>query len=171
MGYVHDTHMSQFIFPDLCHFVTGTWSRAAGAVAGTIAMAKAQANDTSKITIPIALPQNSSGQKGSLVKSIDIYWEVLTLAMDAVTAAINKMTLPTNGAAFGAAESIAFDYDSGHDTANERLTLDQHCMTLTLDTPLWLDDGDLLLVELSMDAGATSDLTFFGARVNYTARL
>lgn len=171
MGYVHDTHMSQFIAPGQCHYVTGTWSDAAGAVAGTIAKSKAAADNTAKVTIPITLPQNSVALKGSYVKSIDVFWEVLTAAMDAVSAAINLARLPADGAAFAAVTAQTFTYDTGHDSAAERLTLDQHKMTLTLSTPIWLDDDDLLLVEVTFDAAATSALTFFGARANFTARL
>jgi hypothetical protein len=171
MGYVHDTHMSQFIPPSAAHYVTGTWTDAAGAVAGTIAKSKAAADNTAVVTIPINPPQNSSSGKGSYIKSIDVFWEVLTAAMDAVTAVINLAVLPANGAAFAAVTAQAFSYDAGHDTAAERLTLDQHSMTLTLTTPIWLDDGDVLLVQMTFDAAATSALTFFGARANYTARL
>lgn len=170
-GYVHDTHMTQFIPPNMCHYVTGTWSDAAGSVANTFCKSKAQANETATITVPITLPQNSSASKGSYLKSIDIWWECLTLAMDAVSAAIYKATLPATGADFGAPAAVTFSYDSGHDDAAERITLDEHKMTLTLDTPIWLDEDDLVTVQLSMNAGATSDLTFFGARANYTARL
>ena len=90
--------------------------------------------------------------------------------MDAVSATIYKCTLPANGADYGAPTSLSFTYDTGHDTAPERLTLDEHKMTLTLDTPIFLDDDDELLVALSFDAAATSVLTFFGGRVNYTFR-
>ena len=38
MGYVHDTQMSQFIPPSAMHFVTGTWTDAAGQVAEAAAM-------------------------------------------------------------------------------------------------------------------------------------
>ncbi len=171
MGYVHDTHMSKFVSPTECHFVTGTWSDAAGAVAGTICKSKAAADNTAKVTIPIALPANSLARKGSYVKSVVVFWEVLTAAMDAVSAAINLARLPANTAAFAAVTAQSFTYDAGHDTAAERLTLDQHSMTLTLDTPIYLDDDDVLLVEMTFDAAATSALTFFGAKVNYTLRL
>src|SRR5574340_668633 len=171
MGYVHDTHMSKFISPNECHFVTGTWSDAAGAVAGTICKSKAAADNTAVVTIPVNLPANSGARKGSYVKSIVVYWEVLTAAMDAVSAVINLARLPANGDAFAAVTAQAFTYRSAHDSAAERLTLDQHAMTLTLSTPLWLDDDDVLMVEMTFDAALTSALTFFGAKVNYTARL
>lgn len=171
MGYVHDTGVSKWIPPTQCHYVTGTWTDAAGAVAGTICKSKAAADNTAVVTIPISLASNSGARKGSYVKSVEVYWEVLTAAMDAVTAAINLARFPANGAAFAAVTAQTFTYDSGHDTAAERLTLDQHKMTLTLATPMWLDDDDVLMVQMTFDAAATSALTFFGAKVNYTVRL
>jgi len=171
MGYVHDTAMSQFIGPDECHYVTGTWTRTAGAVANTIAMSRAQADASTVITIPITLPQNSASYKGSKLVSIDVWWECLTAANDALAAVIYEATLPANGAAFAAPTSLAFSYDTGHDLAAERLTLDQHKMTLTLTTPLWMDHDSLVTVEITIDAAATSDITFFGARANFTLRI
>jgi len=171
MGYVHDTAMSQFIPPNKCHYVTGTWTDAAGSIANTICKSKAQANETAVVTIPSALPQNSASYKGSKLVSIDIWWECLTLAMDAVTAAIYKATLPAQGADFAAPTAQTFTYDADHDLAAERITLNEHKMTLTITTPFWMDDDDLVTVQLTMDAGATSDLTFFGARANYTFRV
>ena len=171
MGYVHDTAMSQFFPPTVAHYVTGTWSDAAGSIAGTICKSKAAADNTAVVTIPIAVPQNGVAQKGAYLKSIDVYWEVLTAAMDAVTAAINKATLPANGADFAAPAAQTFTYDANHDTAAKRLTLDEHKMTLTITTPFWMDDDDLVLVEMTFDAALTSALTFFGARANYTLRV
>ena len=171
MGYVHDTRMSKFISPTQCHYVTGTWTDAAGAVAGTICKSKAAADETAVVTVPVCLPGNSGARKGSYVKSIEVFWEVLTAAMDAVTPVINLARLPADTAAFAAVVAQTFAYDAGHDTAAKRLTLDQHKMTLTLSAPLWLDDDDVLLVQMTFDAAATSALTFFGAKVNYTARM
>lgn len=171
MGYVHDTQVSQFLPPNICHFVTGTWTDAAGAVTGTIAKSRAAADASTVITIPVMIPSNAGAYKGAYIKSIDVYWEVLTAAVDALAAVINQAVLPANGAAFAAVTALPFSYDTGHDTANERLTLDQHCMTLTLTTPIWIDDGDVILVEITIDAAATSAITFFGARANYTLRL
>ncbi len=170
-GYVHDTATYKFFPPSQAHYVTGTWTDAAGAVAGTIAKSKAAADNTAVVTIPITPLQNSGALKGSYIKSIDVYWEVLTAAMDAVTAVINLARLPADTAAFAAVTAQTFTYDAGHDTAAERITLDQHKMTLTLTTPIWLDDDDLLLVQITFDAALTSALTFFGARASLTVRL
>jgi hypothetical protein len=171
MGYVHDTAMSQFIPPDCCHFVTGTWTETAGAVANTIVKSRGQANAVTTITIPINIPQNSAAGKGSKLVSVEVYWEVLTAALDACAALIYKATLPAHGAEFAAPSSQAFTYDAENDSGADRLDLDQHTMTLTLTTPFWLDNDDLVTVEVIMDAAATSDITFFGARANFTLRL
>jgi len=172
-GYVHDTAMSQFFPPSHLHYVTGTWSDAAGAVAGTIVKAKSAADQTSTINIPITLLQNSVAQKGSYLRSIDIWWNTTVAALDAAgaTAVINRFVLPANGAAFPAAVTHAFTYDTGNDTAAETDDLDEHKMTLTLTTPVWLDDDDLVTVALTMDAAATSVIAIHGARANFTLRL
>lgn len=167
---IHNTHFAQFIPPTMCHYVTGTWSDAAGSVANTICKSKAAADNTGVVSIPIIIPQNSVALQGAKLVSVDVWWEVLTAAMDAVTAVIYQATLPATGADYAAPATPAFSYDTGHDTAGERLTLDEHKMTLTLTTPIWLDDDDEITVVISFDAAATSALTFFGARANFTFR-
>jgi hypothetical protein len=59
MGYVHDTHMSQYIPPTAIHCVTGTWTLAAGQTAGTIVKIKSANAETSVCTIPIMIPAQS----------------------------------------------------------------------------------------------------------------
>jgi hypothetical protein len=168
---MHDTHMHQWIPPTAIHLVTGTWTMTAGAVGNTIAMSCAQADSTRVATYVVDLPSNDGPEKGACIISIDIYWNCLTLAMDAVTALIHKVTLPLDTAAIGAPESLAFAYSADHDTAGKRLTLAKHTMTLTPTVPIWIEDDQVIQVQVTYDAGATSDLTLFGARVNYTLRL
>jgi hypothetical protein len=174
-GYVHDTHVSHWISPNMCSYVTGTWSDAVGAVTGTVVKEKTAADNTGVVYIPIsaAAQSNSSALKGSYIKSIDIYWATTTAALDAAgaTALIDQFLLPINGAAFPTLVAIPFTYDTGNDTAAETDDLDEHRMTLTLTTPFWLDDGDLIQVRLTMDAATTSVIRFHGARVNITLRL
>jgi len=174
-GYVHDTTISQWISPAMCSYVTGTWTDAVGAVTGTVVKEKAAADNTGVIYIPVsaAAIASSSGLKGSYLKSIDIWWATTTAALDAagVTALIDQFVLPANGAAFPTLVAIAFSYDTGNDTAAETDDLDEHKMTLTLTTPFWMDNDDLIQVRLTMDAAATSVIRFHGARVNTTIRL
>ena len=168
---MHDTHMHRFIPCSRAHYVTGTWTMTAGAVANTIAWSRAQANASTVITFPIDIPMNDGPEKGALLTSVDIYFECLTAANDAVDALIYLAILPIMGAAFAAPAAQVFTYDVGNDTGAERLTLDQHTMTLTLTTPIWIEDDHIVTVQLTIDAAATSDITIFGARANFTYRL
>jgi hypothetical protein len=171
MGYVHDTQIAQFIPPTICHFVTGAWTDAAGATANTIAKVKAAADETATVTIPIVIPSNAAALKGSKLVSIDIWWEVATAALDALSANIFLVTLPANGSAAAAPESQTFTYDTGHDTGAERITLDEHKMTLTITTPFWIDDDQYVSVGLSVNAAATSVFRLLGAVAHFTTRI
>jgi hypothetical protein len=174
-GYVHDTHVSFWISPNMCSYVTGTWTDAAGAVTGTVTKAKAAADETGVVYIPVsaAVPSNSVPLKGFYFQSIDMYYAVTTAALDAAGAIANidRFVLPANNAAFPALVAHTFTYDTGNDTAAESDDLDEHTMTLTLTTPIWLDNDDLVQVRLTLDAATTSVVKFHGARVNGTLRL
>ena len=171
MGYVHDTSMSLFIPPNLFHCVTGTWTLAAGQVAGTIVKKVNDANQTSTINIPILLPSNSVALKGSYLKSIEIDFEITGAALTALTAVINKVTRGADGADASVA-APAFTYDTGHDAANERVDVDEHKMTLTITTPFWIDNDEYVLVELTCDqAGDTGVIELLGAVANYSLRV
>ena len=175
MGYVHDTHVTSWISPNMCSYVTGTWTDAVGAVTGTVVKEKTAADSTGVIYIPVsaAVWQNSVAGKGALFQSIDIWWATTTAALDAAGAIANidRFVLPANGAAFPALVAVAFTYDTGNDTAAETDDLDEHKMTLTVTTPFYLDDDDLVQVRLTLDSAATSVIRFHGARANFTVRL
>jgi len=166
MTSVQDTHMAQYIPPTLFHCVTGTWTMAAGQVAGTIAKHVASTDEASVVNIPIMLPSNSVGLQGSYLKSIEIDYEILTAACDAVTAVVNKVTRGADGAVAVVATQT-FTYDAGHDTDAERYDVDQHKMTLTITTPFWLDNDVYVLVELTFDKAATTTIDLLGAVANF----
>jgi hypothetical protein len=63
-----------------------------------------------------------------------------------------------------------FDYETGHDTAAESYELDQHKMTLTLETPIWIDNDQYVLVELTLNKAATTTVDLLGAVANFTLR-
>jgi hypothetical protein len=161
--------MSQFIPPEVAQFSAGTWT---DAVASNVwSKQKAAADAAAVVKIPITIPQNSAAQKGAYLRSIDIWFAVTTAALDSLAATIYKATLPADGAAYAAPASQAFSYDAGHDTAAERIDVDEHKMTLTLTTPFWLDDDDEVFVELAVDGALTSVFDYCGARVNFTLRI
>jgi hypothetical protein len=161
--------MTQFIDPADVMFSAGTWTDTQAT--NVWSKNRTAADAAFNIKIPIKLLQNSAALKGSKLVSIDIWWVVATAALDSLTAAIYKATLPANGAAHAAPATPAFSFDTGHDTGPERLTLDEHKMTLTITDPAFMDDDDVWFVELQADAAATSVFKFHGARANFTLRV
>jgi hypothetical protein len=82
-GYVHDTAMSQYIPPTAAHIVTGTWTQAAGQVAGTICMHKAAAAESPTITgnliIRYTIPHTVSGLDGGTESTLAALWDAVLL--------------------------------------------------------------------------------------------
>jgi len=167
MGYVHDTGMSQFIPPNTFHCVTGTFTQAAGAVAGTIAIRRAAAASTAVITIPVMIPSNSVALKGGYLKSIEIDYEILTEALTSVTAVVNKIT---RGADLAVAVVAAQTFTQTP-TAAVSDDVDQHRLILTLATPIWIDNDEYVLVQLTMVCGTNGLVDLLGAVANFTLRL
>lgn len=169
MGYVHNTHFSQYIPPTAFHYASGTWADAAGQVAGTIVKKRTAADAAAVVNIPVLVPSNSIDSQGAKLAAIEVDFEILTGALDAMAASINKVTRGADGAVAVVA-ALSFTYDSGHDAAAERIDVDQHKMTLTLDTPIWLDNDEYVLVVLTIDGSATGVVDLLGAVANYTLR-
>ena len=172
MGYIHDTGMCVYLPPEICQVddEASTWSDEDAS--GVWSKDRAAADGSFYLKIPALVPhQNSTADKGSRPTSIDIWYQVLTTALDSLAADIQLETLPAHGAAWGTMVAQAFTYDSYHDTAGERITVAAHKMTLTLDSPDWIDNTRMLLVQLTVDAAATSVFKYMGARVNYTLRV
>ncbi len=170
MGYVNDTAMSVFLSPLKSIFTAGTWTPTIAS--NVVKMVRSQGDASFTALIPIEVPGNSVALKGSLLKSIDVFYAIATAAADDfATVELEKMTLGADDTAItGAAVSVTID--TGHDTAAERKAVDtDHVMTVTLDTPVWIDDGDHFVLELIVDCAATTDFTLFGARANYTLRV
>lgn len=171
-GYVHDTACAIRLSAELSQFSAGTWTHT---VASNIWYLRRTAGASAPVLkIPVAtILQNSVAQKGTYLKSIDLWYEIGTAAATAITPVIQKQTLPADNSAYGAPSAQTFTYDTGHDSASERLAVQKHKMTLTLSTPLWLDDDDDVYVELTVDfsGAATGVFDYHGARANVTTRL
>ena len=170
MGYVHDSQIAFHIPPTACHFVTGTWSDVAAAVTDTIGKRKTAGDETATLNIPVFPPFSKAENKGFYLTSVDIWFDVATADLEALSAVVNLVTMGADGAAPTVAAQT-FTYDAGHDAADERVDQDEHKITLTLATPIWMDDGEQVLVELTIDAAATSLFTLRGAQANGTLRL
>ncbi|MFC2065258.1 hypothetical protein ACFLXB_09215 [Chloroflexota bacterium] len=135
----------------------------------TIAFHCAATDETTTVNIPVTIPSNSIALQGGYLESIEIDFEILVAACDAASAIVNKVTRGADGAVAVVAAQT-FTYDTGHDTAAERIDVDQHKMTLTLSTPIWLDNDEYVLVELTFDKAATTQLDMLGAVANFTLR-
>ena len=167
MGYVHDTAMSQFIAPNLFHTPGGTWTNVAGQVTSTIVRHVAAADQTILVNIPVVIPSNSVALKGSLLKSIEIDYEILVAACDACTFVVNKVT---RGADTAVAVVSAVTVTQAVTDANAK-TVDQHKQTLTITTPFYLLNTEYVLVEMTVNQAATTTVDLLGAVVNYTLRV
>ncbi|MDP2965981.1 MAG: hypothetical protein Q8N39_08120 [Pelolinea sp.] len=170
MGYVHDTQMSQFIPPSMFEHSAGTWT--ISEASNLIKSAREAADAAFTTLIPVPLPSNNAVLKGAMLKSIDVFYAIGTAAADAfATVELEKMTLGVDDVAVTGA-AVVTSCDLAHDTEAERLAVDtDHVMTVTLTTPVWIDDGEAFWLKLVIDAAATTVVTFFGARANYTLRI
>jgi len=167
MGYVHDTHMQKFIPPTMFHAVTGTWANAAGNVAHTIVLQKTAGAETATVTIPLAVPGNSSDEKGSKIASVEIDYEILTSAATSITATVWKIARGADGAVAVATQVTA---TQNLTAATDAADVDQHALTVTITTPEYIDDDDYWFVELACVCAAGTVLEFLGAQVNFTLR-
>ena len=168
MGYVHDTNMSQFISPGMMHFVTGTWSDAAGAVAGTIAKAKAAAAETAVINIPVVIPSNAVALKGAQLESVEVDYQIQTTAATSITLTMNKVTRgsDTNGltvAAITGTQTLT--------PAASAATVAKHRDKFTITTPAYIDNDEYYLLVMTAVCAAGTVLHINSAVANFTLRV
>ena len=168
MGYVNDTAMSQYIPPTAMHFVTGTWTEAAGQTAGTIVKIKGANAETSVITVPIMIPSNSVALKGGYLKSVEVDYEIRTAAATSITASMKKVVRGADGSdAAPATVVVTQDLVAATDAAD----VDEHKLVVTITTPFWIDNDEYVLLVLTAICAAGTVLEILGAVANYTLRV
>jgi len=169
-GYVHDAAIYVWIpFTQFAHSA-GTWT---ASVASNVWYTRRTAADAAAVTyIPLGnLLANTGGLKGAYVKAIDFHFRISSAAIDAMEAHLYKATLGADGSLLTVAE-VTTTYDSGHDSAAERIDTDEHKMTLTPSTPFWIDgDAEYYFMEVVWDGSAAGVIDEFGANVSLTVRL
>jgi hypothetical protein len=176
MGYVHDTAMSQFIPPEMIGF-SATATMAMVVASNVWYNERTANNSTFTVYIPVMIPSCSVDLMGSLLKSIELMYEVAAADNDTVpTVKLFKDTFSPNAASGSgtintAAEITAITVDAGHDSDAERKVQDEHRMVVTLTTPVWIDNDASYHLEIAFDAAALSEDNFYGAIINYTKRL
>lgn len=162
---MNNTHFSQYIPCTAMHYVTGTYTEAAGEEAGTIAINRAAHNSTALITIPIMVPSNSVALQGVKLASIEIDYEHFTAEPTSMTWVLNKVTRGADGAVAVVAPVTKTNTLS----AAVGKAVNEHREVITLTTPAWISNEEYYLLQLSMPSGAGNH-TFhmLGAVANYT---
>jgi hypothetical protein len=166
---IHNKHMHQFIPSAMILKSAGTWTPSVAS--NVVKEARTAADASFTLLIPVSLPQSANLNNGARLKSIDVYYKVLTADCDDfATVELEKMALPANTAApTGAA--VATTPDGSHDTATKRKAQGEHSMTVSLDTPAYMGKDDAYVLQLVVDAAAGTVFTLYGARANFDLRL
>jgi len=168
MGYVHDTNMAQFIHPGDFEVSTGTW--AVTESSNVVSNDKTAGDETVTVLVPIRMPSNAKALKGAKLTSIDVGYLIATAAADDfATVELEKVTINADDVA-ASGEAVDVTLDAAHDTAAERKAADDHTMTITVDSPEFLDDGDCYWLKMVIDCAATTVLKFYGAVAHFTLR-
>ena len=167
MGYVHDNFSQVIPFTKYAHSA-GTWT---ATVASNVWYNRRTAADAAATTyIPLGdVPQRDGAKKGAKLNSVDVHFRIVTAAIDAMEAHLYKATMGADGALLTVAE-VTTTYDTGHDAAAERIDADEHKMTLTVTTPAYIEDNEMLFVEVVWDGSATGVIDEFYSVANYTLR-
>lgn len=168
MGYVHDNVSIVVPFTKYGHSA-GTWTPT---VASNVWYNRRTAADAAATSyIPLCdVPQRDGAKKGAKLLSVDVHFRIVTAALDAMEAHLYKATFGADGALLTVAE-VTTTYDTGHDAAAERIDVDEHKMTLTPSTPAYLEENEMLFVEVVYDGSATGVIDEFYSVGNWTLRL
>lgn len=168
MGYVHE-NVSRFVPQSQIQKTAGTWTPTISS--NKVFDRRTAADAAFTLLVPIAnTPQSSNANKGSKLLSIDVFYNLTVAAADDfATVALLKQSLSAVGAQTASAPAVTID--AAHNTAAERLATGEHKMTITLDTPVYIDDDELYWLQMVVDAAATTVFDLVGVRLNFTLRL
>lgn len=168
MGYLNDDVSLLIPFTAFAHSA-GTWTPS---VASNVWYTRRTAADAAATTyVPLGgVPQRDGATKGARLKSVEFHFRISSAALDAMEAHLYKATLGADGSLLTVAE-VTTTYDAGHDAAAERIDADEHLMTLTPSTPFYMDDNEMLFLEVVYDGSAAGVIDEFLAKANWTWRL
>lgn len=160
-----------FVPPNAWAYPTGTWTPTFAA--NVFSMDKTAADNTCVAYVPCPAPQISDAAVESSAAAVDrgvrpialeIMYSVATAALDAVDVALLKDTY-ADSATLNTAAAVTSSYDAAHDTAGERITVDEHRLSLLIAERdrFFLSSGVGVHGEATFNAAATSVLKVFGA--------
>jgi len=174
MGYVMD-ELCILTTPYQSFGTVAAWAIGAGEVSGTIVNACDATDEEAHLFISLNSLSHIPGasgiaEKGFKLKTIEVDYNIKTAAADAVSVVINKVKRGADGAV-AVVSNPAFTYDTGHDTAAERLTLNEHKMVLTITTPEYMEDDEYYILDFTIDKAATTIFQFLSAFAKGTLRM
>jgi len=120
------------------------------------------------INIPIMLPSNSQYAKGAYLKSVEVDYELLVAGATSITLSMNKVTRGAD-TAVAVVASVAGSQDLAAGVA--AASQEQHKITWTLTTPVWIDNDQEFLLVMTAVCGAAVTIDLLGAVANFTLRL
>jgi len=146
---------------DVVLFGTGTWTITRLAQANYVARHTA-ADDTSILGIDITETMRSAALKGFSLASIDVIYSIATLALDAHSATLDKISFVDTAAATITSVPIT-------GTLTTATAANVKVVNLPVTTPAFNGTGDSKYVfELTVNAGETSAYDFYGVVLKFS---
>ena len=146
----------------------GTWSTARDE-SGCVVVERGLAASTAVeyFIMPVTVLHRTAAGKGVRLKSVTVAYSLDggDAEADTLDFYITKQIIPKNGIAPSGtilAGDDSADYDSGHDSAGERLADGDHTLTVTIPAGerAYLGDGDQLWLMIKIADAAGGDLVF-----------
>ena len=152
----------QFIgLSNVLAFSAGTWTTTRIA-AGNYGSVKSQADETAIIGIDITPIIRVAASKGFRLDSFDVIYGIATLALDAHSVALSRVAY---------ADNVAVSVTSIPVTATlaTATQANPYVTAATVDTPAFDVTADSkYVIEVTVDAGATSDYTYYGVMLKFS---
>ena len=101
MGYLHDVSLSVVVPLQAVQFSGGSWSVVREA-SGQFEYFKDYGAESFKVSFPVSLPVSRGTKRGSRLASVDLFYSIKTADLTSLTAWIEQLLLPADGAAFDA---------------------------------------------------------------------
>jgi hypothetical protein len=163
------THARQlYIPPSLYKITTGTWTLTSSS--GILYQLKTATDETSTVSIPIALPAYA-GEFGQKLKSIEVPLRITTADLDAVIAGTLYRVNDYLAVAAAGVDITATSVTITETGAAVTAAATDRLYTATISSPDWVYTSTLTKVhyqlDISLNCGATTVVRAYGATVNY----
>lgn len=144
----------------------GTWTYTGATQSAAPRKAKTAAAATSVVSADLCPVKPHLKGMGLKLKALTLCYLIETADLTTFTPTLVKYSASSDSFI-----SVPFSYDAGHDTNGERVGQGDHVMVLTPDGELWLEQGDLLWLSLSIVDPGTSEFTLTaGSHAIYEAK-